>query len=254
MSFAPAERLGLDAGADAIGRRAAGVRAARGEDGLVGPFEGEVEYVEALGRETFLGVDGDSSSVRRRPRGGAGRRHACATASSATGLRFFDSRDRRARAAIALAVRRTSRAPRRTRGRHPRLPRPHVRRARGAARARRGALRRRADALAGRRRDHGGRGRAARARHRAGRAARRRPRRRVRAPRARARRRGGRGLPHQAHAGDGRSCRSARSARWSPSTRASAPAPADVAALDAGGDRRQPRPARPGAQRRRAPT
>ena len=25
---------------------------------MVGPFEGEVEYVEALGRETFVGVDG----------------------------------------------------------------------------------------------------------------------------------------------------------------------------------------------------
>jgi hypothetical protein len=28
------------------------------QDGMAGPFEGEVEYVEALGRETFLGVDG----------------------------------------------------------------------------------------------------------------------------------------------------------------------------------------------------
>jgi len=28
------------------------------QDGMVGPFEGEVEYVEALGRETFVGVDG----------------------------------------------------------------------------------------------------------------------------------------------------------------------------------------------------
>jgi len=28
------------------------------QDGLVGPFDGEVEYVEALGRETFLGVGG----------------------------------------------------------------------------------------------------------------------------------------------------------------------------------------------------
>ena len=26
-------------------------------DGLLGPLEGEVAYVEALGRETFLGVD-----------------------------------------------------------------------------------------------------------------------------------------------------------------------------------------------------
>ena len=56
MSFAPADRFGLDP-ADAI----VGVRpefARLWQEGMIGPFEGTVEYVEALGRETFLGVDG----------------------------------------------------------------------------------------------------------------------------------------------------------------------------------------------------
>jgi ABC-type sugar transport system ATPase subunit len=53
MSFVPGERIGLDA---TVGIRPEFARL--WQDGLHGPFEGTVEYVEALGRETFLGVDG----------------------------------------------------------------------------------------------------------------------------------------------------------------------------------------------------
>ena len=56
MSFAPAERLGLEPKDAIVGVRPEFARL--WSDGLVGPFEGEVEYVEALGRETFLGVGG----------------------------------------------------------------------------------------------------------------------------------------------------------------------------------------------------
>jgi ABC-type sugar transport system ATPase subunit len=56
MSFAPARRLGLEPAEATVGVRPEFARP--WEDGLVGPFEGTVEYVEALGRETFLGVDG----------------------------------------------------------------------------------------------------------------------------------------------------------------------------------------------------
>jgi ABC-type sugar transport system ATPase subunit len=59
MSFAPVARLGLDvdAPAEAIaGVRPEHVRPWADGDGLLGPLEGSVEYVEALGRETFLGV------------------------------------------------------------------------------------------------------------------------------------------------------------------------------------------------------
>jgi ABC-type sugar transport system ATPase subunit len=63
MSFAPAGRLALDLGAPegAI----VGVRpefARPWADGLAGPLEGRVEYVEALGRETFLGVRHDEET------------------------------------------------------------------------------------------------------------------------------------------------------------------------------------------------
>src|SRR4051812_21801955 len=53
MSFAPAGALGLR------GDVTVGVRPEHARpwaDGLIGPFEGTVEYVEALGRETFVGV------------------------------------------------------------------------------------------------------------------------------------------------------------------------------------------------------
>jgi ABC-type sugar transport system ATPase subunit len=56
MSFAPAERLGLEPADAVIGVRPEFARL--WQDGMVGPFEGEVEYVEALGRETFVGVNG----------------------------------------------------------------------------------------------------------------------------------------------------------------------------------------------------
>jgi ABC-type sugar transport system ATPase subunit len=56
MSFVPAERLGVEPADAVIGVRPEFARL--WQDGMAGPFEGEVEYVEALGRETFLGVDG----------------------------------------------------------------------------------------------------------------------------------------------------------------------------------------------------
>jgi len=56
MSFVPAQRLGLEPADAVIGVRPEFARL--WQDGMVGPFEGEVEYVEALGRETFVGVDG----------------------------------------------------------------------------------------------------------------------------------------------------------------------------------------------------
>jgi ABC-type sugar transport system ATPase subunit len=62
MSFATVGRLGLDLGAPAeatVGVRAEHARPWGDGDGLIGPLEGGVEYVEALGRETFLGVRHD---------------------------------------------------------------------------------------------------------------------------------------------------------------------------------------------------
>lgn len=58
MSFAPAARLGLEPREAVVGVRPEFARLWR-NDGLVGPFEATVEYVEALGRETFLGVRHD---------------------------------------------------------------------------------------------------------------------------------------------------------------------------------------------------
>ncbi len=81
MSFVPAERLGLEPADAVIGVRPEFARL--WQDGMVGPFEGEVEYVEALGRETFLGVDGLVLQVEGRA-AGAGRATRCATASCAT--------------------------------------------------------------------------------------------------------------------------------------------------------------------------
>jgi ABC-type sugar transport system ATPase subunit len=63
MSFAPAGALraaGLDPAADGdavVGVRPEHARPWRDGAGLLGPLEGSVAYVEALGRETFLGVD-----------------------------------------------------------------------------------------------------------------------------------------------------------------------------------------------------
>jgi ABC-type sugar transport system ATPase subunit len=56
MSFAPAERLRLEPADATVGVRPEFARL--WQDGLHGPFDGDVEYVEALGRETFLGVGG----------------------------------------------------------------------------------------------------------------------------------------------------------------------------------------------------
>jgi ABC-type sugar transport system ATPase subunit len=65
MSFAPADRLALDLGAPAgaiVGVRPEHARPWREADGLLGPLDGLVEYVEALGRETFLGVRQDDET------------------------------------------------------------------------------------------------------------------------------------------------------------------------------------------------
>jgi ABC-type sugar transport system ATPase subunit len=65
MSFAPAGRLPLELGVPAgviVGVRPEHVRPWQGADGLLGPLDGVVEYVEALGRETFLGVRHDDET------------------------------------------------------------------------------------------------------------------------------------------------------------------------------------------------
>ena len=68
----PLELPGAPAGA-VLGVRPEHARLWEQGDGLLGPLEGEVAYVEALGRETFLGVDaGARGALRRlgrRPRG-----------------------------------------------------------------------------------------------------------------------------------------------------------------------------------------
>jgi ABC-type sugar transport system ATPase subunit len=65
MSFAPAGRIPLDLGvADevTVGVRPEHMRLWEDGDGLLGPLDGSVEYVEALGRETFLGVRHDDET------------------------------------------------------------------------------------------------------------------------------------------------------------------------------------------------
>jgi ABC-type sugar transport system ATPase subunit len=65
MSFAPAGRLELPLGVPAeliVGVRPEHVRPWVDGDGLLGPLDGVVEYVEALGRETFLGVRHDDET------------------------------------------------------------------------------------------------------------------------------------------------------------------------------------------------
>src|SRR5215210_7264253 len=65
MSFAAAGRLGLDLGSapeTVVGVRPEYARPWGDGDGLVGPLDGWVEYVEALGRETFLGVRHDDET------------------------------------------------------------------------------------------------------------------------------------------------------------------------------------------------
>jgi ABC-type sugar transport system ATPase subunit len=86
MSFAPADRLGLEPAGATVGVRPEFARL--WQDGLHGPFEGEVEYVEALGRETFLGVGGMVVLVdgREAPQVGKSVRYGLIR----DGLRFFD--------------------------------------------------------------------------------------------------------------------------------------------------------------------
>jgi ABC-type sugar transport system ATPase subunit len=63
------------------------------EAGLIGPLEGVVEYAEALGRETFLGVRRDGGPrlvVRVEGRSGAQPGDRVAYGQVPGGLRFFD--------------------------------------------------------------------------------------------------------------------------------------------------------------------
>ena len=87
MSFAPASRLGLEPRDAVVGVRPEFARLWR--DGLVGPFDGSVEYAEALGRETFLGVDGLVLHVEGRaaPQVGEAVKYGLVR----EGLRFFDA-------------------------------------------------------------------------------------------------------------------------------------------------------------------
>jgi ABC-type sugar transport system ATPase subunit len=87
MSFAPASRLGLEPRDAVVGVRPEFARLWR--DGLVGPFDGTVEYAEALGRETFLGVDGIVLHVEGRaaPQVGEAVKYGLVR----EGLRFFDA-------------------------------------------------------------------------------------------------------------------------------------------------------------------
>jgi ABC-type sugar transport system ATPase subunit len=87
MSFAPAGRLGLEPGDATVGVRPEFARL--WQDGLHGPFEGEVEYVEALGRETFLGVGGMVVLVEGRVAPQVGERVRYGLIRD--GLRYFDS-------------------------------------------------------------------------------------------------------------------------------------------------------------------
>jgi ABC-type sugar transport system ATPase subunit len=68
MSFAPVEaldglRLPRAEPGHTLGVRPEHVRRWSDDGGLIGPLEGTVAYVEALGRETFLGVDGAARFV-----------------------------------------------------------------------------------------------------------------------------------------------------------------------------------------------
>ena len=104
MSFAPAGRLGLDLGAapeTIVGVRPEHARTWAEGDGLLGPLDGEVEYVEALGRETFIGVRHDEETrlvlcVEGRSAVQPGDRVSYGLVRE--GLRFFDPESGRARA------------------------------------------------------------------------------------------------------------------------------------------------------------
>jgi ABC-type sugar transport system ATPase subunit len=99
MSFASAERLGLEPAGTTVGVRPEHARL--WQDGLVGPFDGEVAYVEALGRETFLGVRHDEETqlvlcVEGRSPAQPGDRVRYGLVRD--GLRFFDPESGRAQA------------------------------------------------------------------------------------------------------------------------------------------------------------
>jgi ABC-type sugar transport system ATPase subunit len=103
MSFAPAGRLGLDVGAPAdviVGVRPEHARTWGEGDGLLGPLDGQAEYVEALGRETFIGVRHDDETrlvlcVEGRSAVQPGDRVSYGLVRE--GLRFFDPESGRAR-------------------------------------------------------------------------------------------------------------------------------------------------------------
>jgi ABC-type sugar transport system ATPase subunit len=96
MSFAPAGALGLQ------GEATVGVRPEHARpwaDGLHGPFEGAVAYVEALGRETFVGVDLDERTrlvVLVEGRSGLQPGDRMRFGLVRDGLRYFDSETGRA--------------------------------------------------------------------------------------------------------------------------------------------------------------
>jgi ABC-type sugar transport system ATPase subunit len=87
MSFAEAARFGLEPGDATVGIRPEFARP--WQEGLIGPFEGEVAYVEALGRETFLGVDGLVVLVEGRAAAEVGETVRYGLVRD--GLRYFDS-------------------------------------------------------------------------------------------------------------------------------------------------------------------
>ena len=103
MSFAPAGRLGLDLGAapeTIVGVRPEHARTWAEGDGLLGPLDGQAEYVEALGRETFIGVRHDEETrlvlcVEGRSAVQPGDRVSYGLVRE--GLRFFDPESGRAR-------------------------------------------------------------------------------------------------------------------------------------------------------------
>ena len=66
------------------------------QEGLIGPFEGTVEYVEALGRETFLGLEGIVLQVDGRAAAQVG--DTVRYGLVREGLRFFDAESGRKRA------------------------------------------------------------------------------------------------------------------------------------------------------------
>jgi ABC-type sugar transport system ATPase subunit len=87
MSFAPAAKLGLTPEAATVGVRPEFARL--WQEGLIGPYEGTVEYVEALGRETFLGIDGVVLQVEGRAAAQVG--DTVRYGLVREGLRFFDA-------------------------------------------------------------------------------------------------------------------------------------------------------------------